>query len=314
MGKIAVEVLKRRVVRYRVEIEAPGISAHWGVIGKVYESKSAGESGSSALIWLNEQGFNAVEPTAITVPSAFAYVPELQLLLMEEVPGSSLKELLKSARARPEHLQLFAAALVKLHRFPAGFGEPFTLDDHLVKRCAGLVGPLARAFPAQAPALERVVTEARRAEAEGLFAGRSLSHGDFHPAQVHLDGERLWLVDLDPLHCGDPAYDVAMALVSLKRMEAGRKRSKNARALRAAFLDGYFSRMDLALAARLPLNAALIYLKRACKRFRWQDEPGWRADVRRQIRFAEECLKWNTEARAPRGLSELAELCERCPG
>ena len=37
---------------------------------------------------------------------------------------------------------------------------------------------------------------------------------------------------------------------------------------------------------RVPLQRALIDLKRACKRFRWQDQPDWEGAVRRLVHQA----------------------------
>jgi hypothetical protein len=79
------------------------------------------------------------------------------------------------------------------------------------------------------------------------------------------------------------------------------------------FVATYFERAEPHRAARLPLDLALIYLKRACKRFRWRDEDGWPDDVRRQIALAERCLDWLAAVRPPRSTAEVLALCERFP-
>jgi aminoglycoside phosphotransferase (APT) family kinase protein len=221
--------------------------------------------------------------------------------------------MLKAGSARAEHLTLFARALHELHRLPGTFGAPFTLDDHLAVRCAGLVGPLQAAFPALARPIERILAAARRAETGELAPACTVAHGDYHPGQVHLEGERVWLVDLDPLHQGNPGYDVAMALFSLMRLESTPAETRRIAPLRAAFSATWFEHADPRRAARLPLDVALIYLKRACKRFRWQDEDGWPLAVRRQIELAGRCLDLLEEARPCRTATEATQLCELLP-
>ena len=59
-----------------------------------------------------------------------------------------------------------------------------------------------------------------------------------------MQNNALWLLDLDPLHYGDPAYDVAMVFVALKQLEEKTKQSAYIRMLRDAFVSAYFSLMD----------------------------------------------------------------------
>jgi len=307
-------IVRRRVLRYEVELEGPDSPAPLRLIGKVYESRAAGERGFAALRWLCEQDFAARAPTRVTLPRPVAYLSEFSLLLMEEAGGESLQRLLKDERATPAHLALFAQALRKLHELPASFGAPYTLADHLAQRCAGLTAPLVSAFPELERPIARLLARARRAEHDELAPTSRVAHGDYHPGQVHLDGERLWLVDLDPLHQGNPAYDVAMVLFALRRLETTPEQERRIAPLRASFLSCYYESVAPRAAARVPLDVALIYLKRACKRFRYQDEDGWPDAVRAQIRLAERCLDWLEETRSCDSLADVLALGERCPG
>lgn len=253
-----------------------------------------------------EQGFPQRPPTFISLPEAYAYVPQAKTVLMEDVGGDSLKRLLKSGRARPEHMRLFAEVLVKLQRFPLMFGAPFTLEDHLALRCRGQCGPLADALPELARPIERIVEAAAR-QREHVFV---LSHGDYHPGQVQLGVHRLWLLDPDPMSWDDPAYDVAMACMVLKRMGSERGREAYFRRLCDVFLSTYFARMDLGTATRIPLNAPLIHLKRACKRLLFQ---GSSADeIRLEIRQASECLTMQGEVGRLYDLDDVIRLSWRC--
>ena len=85
------------------------------------------------------------------------------------------------------------------------------------------------------------------------------------------------------------------------------------RSLRDAFIEAYFSNDSFRVAERVPLHVALIHLKRACKRFRYQDEPGWPDTVRRQIEQGAACIDTLETAAMPRSVSEVAALVDRCP-
>jgi hypothetical protein len=62
---------------------------------------------------------------------------------------------------------------------------------------------------------------------------------------------------------------------------------------------------------------ALIHLKRACKRFRWQDEPGWPDIVRRQIDEGAACMeaavRLVTVPRSIGAVAGLAGIYDSCP-
>lgn len=306
-------VLKRRTLRYELELEGPEPCARLGLIGKVYESRQAGEHGFAAQRWLWEQGFSSAA-ACVSVPRPLAFLPEFSLLVMEEARGTSLQSMLKAGSAGPEHLRLFARALLELHGLPLAFGPPFSLDDHLAVRCAGLTGALQDSFPELARPIARILERARRAQEGELAPACSVAHGDYHPGQVLLDGQRVWLLDLDPLHQGNPGYDLAMVLFALKRLETTPAEARRIAPLRASFLATYFAEVEPRRAARLPLDVALIYLKRACKRFRWQDEDGWQDAVRRQIELAQRCIDWQDAARPSRSVAEVLELAQHCPG
>ena len=262
-GPVAVERVRRAVVRYAWATGA--------AIGKVYESDAAGRAGFEALRALWAGGFCERAPTGIRVPEPYAYLPVLRLLLMEHVPGEPLKRLVRNGLAGGAELDLLAEALAKLHRSPPASDRKIGLEEHLRERCAALVPRLLVEFPELAAAVARILERAR--EAEGS-ASMTVAHGDLHLGQVLVAGDRLWIVDLDALHIGDPAYDLAM--VCMKLPDPGQ---------RQRLLGSYAARGgDPNAAARVAVQTALIHLKRACKRLRYQDEPGWAEQVLREVR------------------------------
>jgi aminoglycoside phosphotransferase (APT) family kinase protein len=307
---VSVERLERRLLRYSVDLES---GQSWLVIGKVYGSADEGQRGFDALQHVWEAGFSERPPVSVRIPQAYGYFPDLRLLLMEFAPGEMLRKLVKQKRAGAGEMQSFAAALVKLHRSPLIVGEPFGVERHLAIRCAGLHEALGEAFPDLRDRVHLIVDTARALELRGDSAMR-LVHGDFHLGQIHVHGPDAWILDLDPLHVGDPAYDLAMVFVMLKHLEQHLRDTVYIRSLRDAFLAAYLAETDDDLAARVPLHMALIHLKRACKRFRWQDEPGWPDIVRRQIGESAACMEAAGRVAAlPRGVEEVAEIYDCCP-
>jgi len=308
---VAVERIERRLLRYSVRLGNE--STRWNVVGKVYDDQPDGQRGFDVMRRLGESGFSQRPPTNVHVPRAYGYLPDLRLLLMEHAPGETLKRLVKKKRARAADMQLFAAALLKLHRAPLVVTGSFRVADHLAIRCAGLHEALAEAFPQLGERVRWIVEQARERETRSTPA-MTLVHGDFHFGQVHVEDGEVWILDLDPVHLGDPAYDIAMVFVMLKRLEQTIGDAAYVRSLRDAFFECYFADLPgLRPAARVPLHMALIHLKRACKRFRWQDEPGWRDTIRRQINEGVACMEIMRFEAVPHSVSDVADLYSRCP-
>jgi len=61
------------------------------------------------------------------------------------------------------------------------------------------------------------------------------------------------------------------------------------------------------------MHVALIHLKRACKRFRYQDEDGWRDTIRRQIGEGAACMEQMEATPVPRSAWDVAALYDECP-
>ncbi len=118
-GLPQVEVLRYRlrsrrcVLRYKVE--APDGRGSQEVIGKVYPCGAQALQVAQVLTRLHPQA----AACGLILPQPLQVVPERSLLLMERLPGTVLKLVLKRAKA-PPHVQalirLAAATLVRLHR------------------------------------------------------------------------------------------------------------------------------------------------------------------------------------------------------
>jgi aminoglycoside phosphotransferase (APT) family kinase protein len=307
--------LNRSVVRYRMwcDDDKGRPQPSWICIGKVYPSRELGRRTFAVMEQLTSAGFCRQTAGRVRMPEPYAFLDDAHVLLMEEAPGTPLKQLVKKREASVEHMRLFAETLIKLHTCAPVVGAPYTIDDHLAFRCHGLTEKLAEAFPQLASPLAWMIETSRdlkRADAAGMCA---VCHGDYHLGQVHVEDHYAWLLDADPLHNGDPAYDVAMVFFTLKLMQNKKKLSGYIDALRDEFVNTYFSRMAWSIAERVPLHEALIHLKRACKRFRFQDEPGWEKRIPEQIALAVDCLRM-FQQRTPAGrFEDVLEIYRGCP-
>jgi phosphotransferase family enzyme len=304
--------LGRRTVRYTMDVLDPRRElVRWNLVGKVYQDDAAGQRGWESMRRITGGGFARLKPQWVRVPKCHGYFPQWCLLLMEEAPGQPLKELVKRRLAGPVHMKLFAEALAKVHRLPVDARRPVTVEDHVRERCDDLPDSLGRAFPELGGDIDRVLAAARRRE---NAVACTFAHNDYHFGQVHVAGPTAWILDFDRLDLGDPAYDLAMVFLVFKRMEQKDSRAEYIRSLRDAFLSAYFAQMDWPVAQRIPLHEALIHLKRACKRFKWQDEDGWQETVRIQVRQSAACVNVLERAAPPRRLADIVELYDLCPG
>jgi len=307
---VTIEPLERRLLRYRVELDVAHPS--WSVIGKVYDSRIDGQRAFDVMRRLWDGGFAAQPPAGVRIPQPYRYLTDLRLLLMEDVPGKPLKTLVKRKQAGPAEMRMLAVALSKLHSSGLASGVFFGVDGHLAVRCAGRHEALAQSFPDIARQVKWIVERARELERR-RESPPTVVHGDFHLGQVHVLDNRAWILDLDPLHIGDPAYDVAMVFVMLKQLEQKMHAEAYIRSLRDAFIDQYFSGGGYDVAGRVPMHVALIHLKRACKRFRYQDEDGWRDTIRRQIGEGAACMEQMEATPVPRSAWDVAALYDECP-
>jgi len=262
----------RCVIRYRARGTSAGNgAAEWRVIGKVLPP-GAGVALDANMRALWSHGFHRGATDGIAIPEPITYLPELSMHLQEDVGGVSIRNLVKRA-PEVEDFRVAARALAKLHAcdLPPG---PARGVDALMLRCHPRHPFLGLAFPELAATVDDIVERARALERRGPPPVTPV-HGDFHLGQVHVNGDRSWLVDLDALGFADPASDLGNVLVFL---EDKMRREPSLTAMVAAFREAYAERAPFDPWARVPLYEALTHLRRACKQLRLQ-QPGWRDKV-----------------------------------
>ena len=285
IAAITIEILRRRnqrcVLRYHIlAVDVYGaIKVVWRLIGKVIRA-DVGRRLFDNMQMLWRHGFARNAEDGICIPEPLEWLPDVGLLVQEEVPGQPVKALMQQPAPQAEYFRQLGRTLVKLHQCPRFSVQlpRMTVREHLL-RCHPRHDFLTLACPTLAPAIEYLVAAAHHIENSFGDFEPTLLHGDFHLGQVHLQSRRSWLLDFDALGYGDPAADLGNLLVFL---EGKALKNPKVQQFIDAFLDEYFSHMDYAIAARIPLYEGLTHLRRACKCLRLQ-ETGWQEKVQHML-------------------------------
>ena len=285
IASLDIEMLRRRkqrsVLRYRLHYQAGGARQEMSLIAKVFKADH-GEPVAHFMDDLWRNGFDRNATDKIPIPEVIAYLPEKSLLIQEEIGGRAVKEYLNTPEDERSIRQM-ARGLAKLHRSPVRVGHEYRMEDHL-RRCHPRPSLLRERCPNLRPAIDELLAEFHRLDEAWRHHPTTLIHGDFHMGQVHVDETHTWLIDFDAVAVADPAADLGNIVVFLKGKE---RKVPNALYLVDAFLDEYFKEMPSEIHQRIALFEAVTWLRRACKRLRFQKE----GRERRASRFIEASLE-----------------------
>jgi aminoglycoside phosphotransferase (APT) family kinase protein len=231
------------------------------VYGKVADDGSGVVTGQ-AIPALRKLVLEGDPPYRFNIPRVVGYRPDLQLLLLEAIPGAPQTARLLAARLRGEQVTAGAATLedmhdacahiaATLHTSGITLGRRRTLDDELAVLRDGFAG-VRRISPelgARLQALlDQVALQAEQTDAQPLC----FSHGDFTYTQLIFDGTASGLVDFDTVCQAEPALDMGQFLAYLRM--AVKKAQRNAAVaptglaeeLGTRFLHSYIKAADLA--------------------------------------------------------------------
>jgi hypothetical protein len=173
-------------------------------------------------------------PFRFTLPRSFGWRPDLQLSMMEALPGEARigRALMSQQQGRPrpdgpplqEMIASCGYVAATLHACDLPLGRARTLEDELVRlrREIAMSRQFVPQFGDEAQAwLERIAALAEQSEPLGLRLG----HGDFKYPQLLFDGAGCALVDLDTICEAEPALDLGKFLAHL-RAEARRMQGR----------------------------------------------------------------------------------------
>lgn len=254
---------KRCVLRYSVEgiqtqTQSPQDTT---VYGKV-DADGLGGSTVPIISALREKLQKPNVPYRFRVPHSLGYFPDLQLLLMEALPGKPFfKELLKTwggnireggtEQTSPGNevtlekaVRTCALIAATLHSSNIKLGRPTTLEMQVAK-LQDSADVLYQVFPELGAQVKSWIDQT--VEFSQAYAAMPLcfSHGDFTYTQLIFDGKEGGLVDFDTMCQAEPAQDLGHYL-AYQRLNIIKDQDPNApfapeaiERLCALFLDTY---------------------------------------------------------------------------
>ena len=180
----------------------------------------------------------ALEAAAALTPGAVPAVVDLDaeshILTLMRAPSAwrNWRDELLAGRVDEEVARQLGRLLGRWHRAeaPAGFESLLAFTQ---LRIDPFFRTIAERHRRLAPTIDAV--------AERLLTTRSsLVHGDFSPKNVLVGDDRMWVLDWEVAHLGDPSFDLAFMLTHLllKSVHRPAAAPRYGRAA-AAFIDGY---------------------------------------------------------------------------
>jgi thiamine kinase-like enzyme len=251
----------RCVMRYEIAGAAPGSNKPQQrvVYGKV-ATDSQGALIGPVIAALREHLSTRSAAEQFNIPRSLGFRPDLQLSLLEAIPGTPrINQLLKARLSgngdgHDEQLTLEASIdacariASTLHTSGIVLGRRRTLDGELatlrrdieeVRRVAPELGARFQAW------IERIVTYAEESDALSFC----FSHGDYTYTQLVFDGTQSGLVDFDTICQAEPALDLGQFLAYLRvaahkaRKAAAPSQAPIGEQLGARFLATYVATM-----------------------------------------------------------------------
>ena len=204
-------------------------------------------------------GFASGSEDGISVPEPIGLLPQFQMWLQLKAPGMAATERFFESDGVALARRV-AEAAHKLHRSGVPTHRHHTMTDEL-RILRERLARVARLKPEWSQRLERLLEACERLGGSVPEPSPRGIHRDFYPAQVLVDGPRLWLVDFD-LYCqGDPALDIGNFLghlteQSLRRYGDPRALADREEALEERFIELAGATTRLAVRAYATLTLA----------------------------------------------------------
>lgn len=203
------------------------------------------------------------------VAEPLAYTPHTRTLWQAPATGQPLVTLLPNDRLAAA----CAEALAALHAAPLELAGPQPRDRaHWLGEVRRRQQKITRSAPELAGRLARVADAIEAAAAALVPTSLGLIHGDCHPDQLWVDGERVVLFDFDEFTLGDPMEDLAAFVVKLDMRSDGARFAAQLLASYAQAAPGRFHQHALRW------HLAVQQLLQASRAFVFQ-VPGWRDEL-----------------------------------
>jgi ABC-type multidrug transport system fused ATPase/permease subunit len=245
---------KRAVLRYLVEGRRAGEEdvEHRTVYGKVF-ADSSGALAGPITVALRERV--AAGGYQVNVPQSYGWRADLQLSLLEAIPGEPpISDMLKARlRGKPtpeaalsleemiEHCGRIAALL---HTSDIKLGRRRSFDDEIAALRQELA-PILRYSPVLGARLQGSLQHIEAYAEQSDPLPLSFSHGDFTSGQMVFDGVTPGLVDFDSVCQAEPALDLGQFLAYLRVADKKKEQTDASGELVAEiserFLDEYLA-------------------------------------------------------------------------
>jgi hypothetical protein len=197
---------KRCVIEYDVRIERPGAAREKAtLLGKI-RARRYGREGFRLQEAFWSAGFRKRCADNIAVPEPIGVLPKFQMWLQRKVRGATSGALLAGADGVVLARRI-AEAIHKVHRAAVPAAKSHTMADEL-RILHDCLPRVSEARPELRQRIGQLLAACDRLGASVPAPKACGIHRDFYPAQVIVDGARLWLIDLDLYCMGDPGLDV----------------------------------------------------------------------------------------------------------
>jgi aminoglycoside phosphotransferase (APT) family kinase protein len=287
-GEWQVTAWAAEALRYRVDQRAmvrvtatarngaSGASEDRRLYAKLFREGADGARAHAVQRALWERAAARTEAFAVARP--VAYLEAAQTLLLAEVAGTTLRQVLATAPAPSAAVRQTARAVADLHRI-APDEVPFAARRRPARDESARLDKTAAALRDAAPDAAAEIDAVVDAIVAGMDEAPSgPTHFDLKPGHILVDPPHVTLLDFDKLALADPLVDVANFLVFLGKERSDRSTDGGEHDHVHHFLDEYLARVPAAWRAALPARTALALLAEAATTGRGLRGRGARGD------------------------------------
>ena len=228
-----------------------------------YAKCYAGHDGLDCCRIYSELADATAADPQFSVPRVIAYSDSLHMLLLEAIEGRRIADLQGEELERG--LGYLGRALAAFHSIPASKSLPkFTRLDHEQLQQAAAAISLVRPDVA---ALAQQLCSSLCSDGDSASGEKVRVHGDVHPKNGILRGDRVVLIDLDQSGVASAAADLGSFLAALRyEVITGTLSSHQENRMADAFLSGYAALRNLPRPAELQWHkAAALLAERALR-------------------------------------------------
>jgi hypothetical protein len=193
---------RRCIIEFTLDTRSRTNAEPLAILGKS-RLKGLDTNAHLALESLWGAGFNP-STRSVCVPQPLGVVPAWRMTLQRKVKGDPAGERLEDPDG-PRVAARVAEAIFELHTHGPVPARRHTIDDELQILRVRLQRMREQA---SAHRIERLLQKCEQLASALAPSSLRPIHRDFYPDQVLIEGDRVWLTDLDLYSAGDPALDV----------------------------------------------------------------------------------------------------------